>query len=155
MKSLYGTPELLHAGERSLPGPEQRQGFTDEQLAVRLWLNYFILTEEFDRTLPGRWSTYDRDTWLPASMSVSSRFASALERRTNEAIQCMQLHCNHVELRTRADVPYSLQVRLAQMWDKRYPDWTKHEVVAAMTRSPPPACEGPSTRPSFYERDFF
>ena len=32
----------------------------------RAWLEYYVTTEDYDRSLPGRWSPHDPDCWMPA-----------------------------------------------------------------------------------------
>ena len=46
-----------------------------------IWaLEYEILTEEFDRTLPGYWSYQDSDCWCPVDLSESCRYAQRLRK---------------------------------------------------------------------------
>lgn len=43
---------------------------TEEQCYFWLSIEYAVAVEEFDRTLPGGWSEYDRDVWQVASSHV-------------------------------------------------------------------------------------
>ncbi len=54
--------------------------------AQRIWLIYFTSTEAFDRTLPGAWSRYNSEVWMPLDIGPSIKFArGALERAKEEA----------------------------------------------------------------------
>ena len=44
-------------GERPAPSRDYAWSFY-------AWLTYYVITEEFDRTLPGRMSERDADSWL-------------------------------------------------------------------------------------------
>lgn len=47
------------------------------------WIHYYVDTETFDRTLPGKWSPHDSDVWLP-----DARFASIIHaHRVRERVQ--------------------------------------------------------------------
>jgi hypothetical protein len=52
------------------------------------WLTYLVVTEEFDRTLPGAMSTHERDSWLvrPDHRAASSRFALAMKRELLDGV---------------------------------------------------------------------
>ncbi len=43
--------------------------------AVMVWIKYYVATEAYDRTLPGRWSPLGNSTWLP---DLSAKQRSAL-----------------------------------------------------------------------------
>lgn len=49
--------------------------------AQRLWLEFFRDTEEFDRTLPGKWSFYEKETWLVAYEHRHASTEFALKKR--------------------------------------------------------------------------
>lgn len=44
----------------------------DDQRALIPWLRYYVLTESFDRSLPGGWSRYDRDSWAPSGEAIGT-----------------------------------------------------------------------------------
>jgi len=50
---------------------------TEEQYYFWLSIEYAVAVEEFDRTLPGGWSKYDRDVWQVASSHVGESSRNA------------------------------------------------------------------------------
>lgn len=40
--------------------------------AQRAALEYYVLTEEFDRTLPGYWNPREPDCWMPLNLSEAN-----------------------------------------------------------------------------------
>ena len=47
------------------------------------WVRYYVMAEEYDRTLPGGWSPHDSNMWLPhpSVKAQSSRHATERIRR--------------------------------------------------------------------------
>ena len=46
--------------------------------AMAAWLRYFDVTKMYDRTLPGEWSPYEPNSWLPLpgwARAKSARYA--------------------------------------------------------------------------------
>ncbi len=53
--------------------------------AFEVWLEYYVDTERYDRTLPGGWSHRDPDTWLPKPHVMSYSIAFARNEHANLA----------------------------------------------------------------------
>jgi len=69
----------------------------EHKTASRAWLNYYISTELFDRTLPGCWSRRDPEVWLPApELMALSRVNAEKERRLAMA-KCSDIDLDVVE----------------------------------------------------------
>lgn len=51
-----------------------------------LWCHYHVMAEDFDRTLPGRWSQRDADTW-----EVDPRYIGESRRHARDLVVRMGL----------------------------------------------------------------
>lgn len=59
--------------------------FTEPQVTEQdlAWARWYLATENYDRGLPGAWSEYDRQSWVPAHgwpHSLSMRYANMMRR---------------------------------------------------------------------------
>lgn len=63
------------------------------QSALYLWILYYFETETFDRTLPGNFSKYSPDEWLPRGelMRESNRFALKVSSETVRALNLLRI----------------------------------------------------------------
>lgn len=63
------------------------------ELGYQLWRRYYIDTELFDRSQPGRWSPYEPDCWLPAPAAAGAcgRFAMRQRVRLQHAAWVLRL----------------------------------------------------------------
>lgn len=146
MASLYGEPELLPPGAIPRQTYEQKRGFTDLQLIARLWLNYYILTEEFDRQHPGHWSTTDREAWMPCvGVRECSFFSRTLCERTEKIVSYVFRDVQRPQseyMRRRVELlRYSVQIELAKDFDKRFPAWVMEQGIRQSITAPPPPSE--------------
>lgn len=55
----------------------------EEREALLIWLSYYVSTEEFDRTMPGAFSRFDPDSWMPLPHYHGNMVAFAREARAN------------------------------------------------------------------------
>lgn len=79
---------------------------TEERLDLRrlVWLEYLVLTERYDRTLPGRFGR-DPDAWMPApgpAFHASVTFSRYCHGRAREAV--LALVGRHGDLRVDASI---------------------------------------------------
>jgi hypothetical protein len=58
---------------------------------LTVWLEYYVATEEFDRTLPGYWSPHERDCWIPRADARGESNRFAVERYRSAEIRCSEL----------------------------------------------------------------
>ena len=86
------------------------------QRAFRLWLEYFVRTEEFDRSLPGAWSPSDRDSWLPRPPHdrASRAFAAKKRAELNAAAQGIATEDSEAARDEVAAMSYALQRRVLE-----------------------------------------
>ena len=77
----------------------------DERERYRAWLDFYVTTEEFDRTLPGRWMPNNPDVWqvVPWLAQHSNDFA-------HRQMQILGLVGNCSVQREVGRLPYTQQV---------------------------------------------
>lgn len=93
----------------------------ENAVAYRAWLEYYVRTEEFDRTLPGWFSRQDPDTWIVIGHArrESNSYASNVRHALNEAIGVV----NGYESRRSAErLTYSKQVEEIKLMDRYCPE---------------------------------
>ena len=59
-----------------------------DEARLRGWVEYYYLTETFDRGLPGQFLPSDPDCWMvrPDFRATSSRYAESVRRRISEGV---------------------------------------------------------------------
>ncbi|HEY3493310.1 MAG TPA: hypothetical protein VGK73_01435 [Polyangiaceae bacterium] len=98
-------------------GPDEKR-----DLALLLWLQYYIVTELFDRSLPGAWSPHDPESWSPFE-------SGPMLRHAREQLAATKLHVAELEIpgdvseeqrEVASGYGHSKQTELAQMLGRRF-----------------------------------
>lgn len=68
--------------------------------ATLLWCRYYIDVELHDRTLPGAWSAWDANVWVPRAMfrGTSARRANDLRRELVRKAETLRLSAETLEV---------------------------------------------------------
>ncbi len=100
-------------------------------IALHLWCLYFATTEDFDRKLPGCWSDWSPDEWMPRHdyRASSTVFARDMDRRVKGWLSQLEIsredsdaarnralkfsHRTNVELASFVKITESLSAPLA------------------------------------------